>query len=147
MTASFPVLHGVAYANYYSAVQVVENKATCSDPCGPYTCPMRTFYQVSTSGGVTGAFTYSETARNGMGHCQAVSAGIMVTKQTTKSYTYSQGVGTSGYIGVNLTASTGYTSDAAINYAMGAHGHPWCGRDAYPGGQSSHLQTIHPTNI
>ncbi len=45
-----------------------------------------------------------------------------------------------GAIGINLSAQTGWSSSARLDYYMNATGHPVCGKDGYPGSSPGLVQ-------
>ncbi|MCW2522150.1 MAG: hypothetical protein JWO63_485 [Frankiales bacterium] len=140
LSVNFPAIHNVEHVNYFGTVTVTKVR----QKCGGKAFSNQVFLETSA---LTGGFSYKPAAYIPMGQCENVQKNITVNKHDTRAYTSQAGVSTAGIIGINLTASTGYSTDFSIDYAFHAQGHPWCGLTAPPGlgySSKSSLQTIHP---
>jgi hypothetical protein len=137
VTANFPATHNIAYRNYYAYTAYTNYRVTCVGK------GFATNSYATRPIGFDGGFATTAAPAKAMGKCTLVPAGTTVTKETSRAYTIGGGVDMSTVIGINLSAQTGYSTQTKIDFAMGAHQHPWCGLADYPGG-SPQLMTIHP---
>src|SRR5690606_24655421 len=71
-------------------------------------------------------------------YCTSYVAGSSLKKDSTLAYKYSGGVLSSGTLGVNLTAQTGYDSGASVTFKFQSN-KKLCGTDAYPTGNAKML--------
>ena len=80
------------------------------------------------------------------GNCIPEHKGGHFLKEKTRATEFSTGAKTSGAIGINLSADTGYSTDTKIDVWFPKTGHLLCGLHAMPGGNAGLLQ-IHSTVV
>jgi hypothetical protein len=69
----------------------------------------------------------------GAGYCVGYQAGSTFWTTNSKANKWGVGWDMTGFIGINLSTETDYSSSSQISYHMNAHGHPVCGTNTYPG--------------
>jgi hypothetical protein len=107
----------------------------CSDAGGlPYT-----YYQARADSYVGGSSVQTVTGYPAYGsNCTSFVAGSTFTKSTTAAYNSSVGAATAPLFGINVSASTGYTSTASLKFTFTAT-KSLCGTNGYPGGTPGRL--------
>ncbi|MFF4507634.1 hypothetical protein [Streptomyces sp. NPDC001401] len=80
-----------------------------------------------------GGATHSSASIPTATHCYAYEKGSTFTKKRSNAVTWTNGASLSDIIGVDLSAETGYTSDATVSYKFNATRH-LCGTGGDPGG-------------
>jgi hypothetical protein len=96
------------------------------------------FYTAKADAFAGGTSVQTVTGYPTANYCTSYLAGSSFTKSTTAAYTSSVGAATSGLLGVNLSASTGYTSAAKLTFNFTA-ARNLCGVTGYPGSTPSRL--------
>ena len=86
-----------------------------------------------------GGASYQTIPRPAAKYCVSQSKGSSFTKQSTRSSTIAGAVGTSGDIGFNLNAQTGWSSSANIKFSFSAKRN-LCGTSGYPAASPGELR-------
>src|SRR5438067_2311169 len=76
---------------------------------------------------LSGGQVVTAVAAASTGKCLIYKAHAVFAKTSTTASTFSSGVSTAGFIGINLSSTTGYSGTATVTYTLGAQDRPICG--------------------
>lgn len=83
--------------------------------------------------GFVGGSSIVATSAPAATYCTSFIAGSSFTKETTSAYTHAAAVEIAAFAGINLKATTGFSTKAKLKYTF-PNGGKLCGTNGYPGG-------------
>lgn len=123
---------GKGYWGYRTLFKVSKFRYYCAYPGAAGV----SFYETRSTGWASGATTaiWGSSQLPSATKCTPQEAGADFTKSTSTAITWSNGLDTSGVIGLDLSARTGYETDAKIFFDFPTVDQRLCGTADYPGG-------------
>lgn len=126
---TYPVQGNGQYAYYETEFTFEKFRRTCINPRQPTTVD----YLAKAVSWAAGAQIQRPSGAPAAGYCVSQLAGSVFRKESTTAITWTNGFSVGGFVGINLSTDTGYSTSASVEYSFSAQRH-LCGTGGYPGG-------------